>query len=87
VVSPAPGALCVASAAPADAESGVGRARSSLERPALCKGVDVTLRLRLIEPLLGLDLGSEIVLVPKGGDFLSAELAPFGRDLGAHALG
>src|SRR4051812_41228112 len=71
----------------ANAESGVGRAQSRLERAALGKGVDITLGLRLVDPIFGLHLDDEVVLVLQVGDLLGAELAPLGGDLGAHALG
>ena len=44
-------------------------------------GVDFTLRLRLVDAVLGHDLSNEIVLVLERAELLLGELAPFGADI------
>jgi hypothetical protein len=45
---------------------------------ALHDGVDITLRLRLVDAVFGDDLGDEIVLVLKCAELLLGKLAPLG---------
>ena len=65
----------------AEAEAASGSALylgAGAELAALQQGIDVTLGLRLLEAILGRDLGHEVGLALERGDILLGEMAPLG---------
>src|SRR4029450_3845145 len=59
--------------------------RMQSERPAIGERIDVALRLRLIDCVLGLNLGHQIVLAFESGYLLGGELGPLLLDVAPHS--